>query len=133
MKTINVKDIIEKANLNKVEVAIQLFPDNKFPALALNRVINEELPLDANQISKLSLLAGIPIADMFSGENWKASLKGNVHTFTNGEYRAELNTDTWITKLFHNSSRIHEELIHSKAIPLSDYLTKLDLIIKKNL
>ena len=131
MKTINVKDIIETANLNKVEVAIQLFPENKFPALALNRVMNQELPLDANQISKLSLLAGIPIASMFSGENWRAELKGNVHTFTNGEYKAELDTDTWVTKVFHNNSRIHEELIHSKAIPLSEYLNKLDLIINK--
>lgn len=133
MKTINVKNIIETAKLDKNEVAMQLFPENKFPVLALNRVINEELPLDANQISKLSLLANIPIGEMFSGENWKASLKGNIHTFTNGEYRAELNTDTWITKVFHNNSRIHEELIHSKAIPLSDYLNKLDLIIKMNL
>jgi len=131
MKTIDVESIIKEANLSKVEVAIQLFPENKFPALALNRVMNQELPLDANQISKLSLLAGIPIASMFSGESWKAELKGNVHTFTNGEYKAELDTDTWVTKVFHNNSRIHEELIHSKAIPLSEYLNKLDLIINK--
>ena len=55
MKTIDLKEIIEKRKLDAKDVAQQLFPGIKYPKLALNRIIAGEAVLDANQISKLAL------------------------------------------------------------------------------
>lgn len=130
MQTVKVKEVISQKNLDMKEVAQQLFPKNKYPRLALNRVMAGDAVLDADQISKLALMAGVQISDLYTG-NWKAKSRKGVHVFTNDEYTAELNTETWITKIFHKDSMIHEAVIHSGTTPLSDYLNELDSIINK--
>lgn len=129
MKTIDLKKLIESSDLDSKEVAKQLFPKNKYPDLALNRVMKGLNVLDADQISKLSLLSGVPISELFSGGEWKGSTAQNVHVFTNGEYRAELDPQTWITKVFHKGSLFHDSIIHSGSTPINEYLHELDQII----
>lgn len=128
MKTIDLKAIIEERQLDVNTVAQQLFPTNQFPRLAINRILAGKAVLDAIQISKLSLLAGIDIGDLYN-DNWVANSKNGIHTFTNGDYIAELDTNTWLTKVFHNKSMIHESIIHSKDVPLRIYLEKLNNVI----
>lgn len=129
MRTINVKETIKTRGLDIKEVARQLFPKNKYPDLALNRVIKGKNVLDADQISKLALMAGLQLSELFSGENWKATTSKGVHVFTNGEFRAELDSETWVTKIFHKGSMFHESIIHSGSTPVSEYIRQLDLII----
>jgi hypothetical protein len=129
MRTINVKEIIKTRGLDIKEVARQLFPKNKYPDLSLNRVMKGKSVLDADQISKLALMAGLQLSELFSGENWKVSSRKGVHVFTNGEFRAELDSETWITKVFHKGSMFHESIIHSGSTPVSEYLSQLDIII----
>lgn len=129
MRTIKVKEIIETRGLDIKEVARQLFPKNKYPDLALNRVIKGKSVLDADQISKLALMAGLQLSELFSGGNWKATARKGVHVFTNDEFRAELDSETWITKVFHKDSMFHESIIHSGSTPVSEYLSQLDIII----
>lgn len=131
MKTINLKEIIEKQNLDVKEVAEQLFPSNKYPKLALNRVLAGEAFLDTNQVSKLSMLTGIPIENLYSGAEWKATNEKGIHKFTNGDYVAELDTKTWITKIYHKGSMFHEAIIHDGTIALSAYLSELTSLINK--
>ena len=130
MNAIDVKQIIETRGLDKKEIASQLFPGNKYPALALNRVIAGDSFLDSMQISKLSLLSGLTIPEIF-GVKWDTKAEENVLLFTYGDYRAELNRDTWVTKIFHYDSMFHESIIHSGTIALSKYLYELNLIINQ--
>ena len=131
MKTIDLKSIIEKQELGVNEIARQLFPNNKYSRLALNRVMAGKAVLDANQISKLSLLTGIPIPFLFSGEEWGSKAVKDEHIFTNGDFKAVLDTKTWTTKVFHLDSLFHESIIHSGAIPISEYLDSINSIILK--
>lgn len=132
MKTIDLNRIIEERELDAKEIAQQLFPGNKYPKLALNRVIAGEAVLDANQISKLALLTGLSIDQLYSGNGWKSTSKAGIITFTNEGYKAELNTETWVTKVFHNDSLFHESIITPGATPISEYLKELNLLISKN-
>jgi hypothetical protein len=132
MRTIDVKEIIEKHQLDAKEVAQQLFPGNKYPKLALNRVMAGSAQLDANQMSKLALLIGVQVSDLYSGSEWKATSKKDLISFSSGSYRAELNTKTWITKIFDNDSLFHESVIHAGSTALSEYLNELNLIISKH-
>ena len=129
MNKIDLQSIIGTYRLDQKEIAESLFPGNKYPALALKRVLSGEAYLDTNQVSKLALTIGVPIEKLFSGAEWKGYCKGSTHTFTNGEYKAELDTQTWTTKLFHKDSLLHEEILHSGSTPLSEYLSKLDELI----
>lgn len=132
MRTIDLKGIISKQELDPKEVAQQLFPGNKYPKLALNRVLAGEAVLDANQISKLALLTGLSIDQLYSENDWKSTSKAGIIAFQNGEYKAELSTETWVTKIFHNGSLFHESVITPGATPVSQYLRELNSIINKN-
>lgn len=129
MNTIDVKGIIEAKGLDTQTVAQQLFPTNQYARLALNRVIQGKALLDSTQISKFALLAGMTISELYNNGGWEAKSDAGIHTFTNGEFIAELNTNTWITKIFHNKSMIHESIIHAKDTPLSQYLEALNNVI----
>ncbi len=132
MKKIDLKKIIKVKNLNKKEVAAELFPANKFALLALDRVLAEKGVLDADQISRFSLYSGIPIAELYSGADWSSTIKNGTHVLLKGDYRAELDTKTWTTRLFHNDSLFHQFIIHSAGISLGDYIDTLNSEISKN-
>ena len=131
MRKIDLSQIIKDNNLSDSEVAKQLFPTNKHPRLALNRIFSGKAVLDANQISLLAFELDIPISELFTGGRWKAKFNGGTHTFTTGDYRAELNTKTNFTRIFHKDSLCHSCLITPIAISLNEYLRKLDLEILK--
>ena len=131
MNNIDLKAIIEVKNLDHETVAKELFPTNQYPKLALNRVLLGKSMLDASQISKLSILTGLPINDLFSGSGWSTQSSGEKHKFTNGEFVAELDTETWITKVFYCGSLKHESIIHSKNVVLSEYIAALNIITLK--
>lgn len=125
---INVKDVIKQSGLNTDEVARHLFPTNKFPKLAFNRILEGKAFLDSSQMSKLATLANITVSELYGGQ-WKQISKGDIITFTSNSYRAELNIKTWVTRIFDNDSLFHETVINSGATTLSAYIQELNLII----
>jgi hypothetical protein len=130
---IDVRAAIKKAGLNFREVAGHLFPDNVHPYNALNRVSNGDGFLNEPQIRKLAELTGLTAAELMGESEWKGTRKGDTILFKSGDFKAELCTKDWVTKLFHNGSLFHEEIIHSGFIPLSQYVSKLNELITNHL
>lgn len=130
MKTIDVKQIVSDAALDYNEVAAHLFPGAKFPRLALNRVASGDGQLDADQLSKLAAMAGQTIAQLFGESDWNSiSHKGKL-LFFNEEFKAELDLETWVTKVYHKKSLFHDEVLTQKQIPLSEYVQALNQLIE---
>lgn len=133
MQTINLQKLIEERDLDRDVLAAELFPGHKFPNLALARVIQGKSVLDANQISRLAQITGLNISDLFEGATWKSEpLKKGLVTFTSGRYRAELDTQTLITKIYHIDTLFHTATMSHATITISDYLRSLDEIIFKH-
>lgn len=131
MNTIDLNKIITDHDLDVKELAAELFPGIKYPKLALDRVLKGESYLDTNQLSRLSLYTGQPIETLMTGKNWIALAynKENAIVFESGDYRAELDLMTWITKLFHKNSIFHESVITKSTIPLNEYLEQISNLI----
>jgi hypothetical protein len=133
MRSINLAGIIEARKLDTNVVAELLFPAVKYPRLALNRILSGEAVLDADQISKLSTYTGISIGYLFSGGAWEFKLKPkDVVEFISGEYKAELNTKSWIIKVYSKKTLFHEEVIVGKNTPVSSILEYLDKLVINN-
>lgn len=131
MNNFNLTAIIEQYSLDPKELAAELFPENKHPMPALARVINGEALLNTDQISKLSFMTGIPIDKLFTGEKWvsKGSKSGSV-ILENADYRAEMDTSSWVTKVYHKNSLFHEAvLVDGRSVTLSEYIKELDKLI----
>src|SRR5665811_1176034 len=66
MQKINLSGIIAQQKLSEKDIAKQLFPTNKYPKLALSRVLRNEATLDADQISRLAALLNCTISELYS-------------------------------------------------------------------
>lgn len=129
--TINLRELIEQRGLRLQEVAEILFPDNRFPRAALNRVLNGKTLLNSEQVSRLAAWLRVSVDDLYRGA-WGSEFRGETCILTNGNYRAELSVKTGETKVFHLGSLFHETVLHDPAIPLSKYIELLNTIIKNH-
>ncbi len=131
MSNFNLTAILEQSGIDIKVLAPELFPGNKYPVPALTRVINGETFLNTEQISKLSFMTGIPIEQLFTGERWKSKgSKSGTIVLENDEFRAEMDITSWVTKLYHKNSLLHEAVImDGTAVTLSDYVKELDILI----
>lgn len=133
MQTINLKQLLDDKGLKYEFVGQKLFPRNRYPYLAIKRVMDGKAVLDADQISLLSQITGVPIGLLFEGGNWRGSQKGDIITFTSDKYTAELDVRNWETRVYENGTLFHEVLIHGGGITLSAYLKHLtNIVINKN-
>ena len=134
MARINIYKFIDDHGLDRREVETLLFPNAKHPYYALNRVAKGEGLLDSEQLYKLAEMAGVSVSDLYEHKKWKNKVvpQGNTVVFENGDYKAILDRDTWITKLFQKESMFHESVITSGATTMGDYLDQLDRIIDEH-
>jgi len=66
MKKIDLKEVIEATGVDSLDLARVLFPSNKYPQVALERVMRGESELNATQIYNLSDHTGLEINDLFT-------------------------------------------------------------------
>jgi len=134
MQTLDLKRIMLTANLKASYIGAHLFPDNKDPRQAVQRVARGEAFLNSEQIAKLSELLNVPIGLLFDSTAWHMSVEAdrkNIIRFRSYNYYAELNTLTMVTRVSLNGVMFFEEVHNEKSIGIHDYLAQLtDLIIK---
>lgn len=131
--SIDVAKIIELNDLDKVQLSKDLFPNHKYASMALTRVINGEMLLNSEQLSKLAHLLNVTVDDLYNAGGWKmkANKADNKHiiTFEAINYKAELDTKSWITKIYHKNSLFHESIIIDGKCPVKEYLETINNLI----
>lgn len=131
MKTINLKNIIAEIDMPDVEIAKRLFPGNRYPKMALTRLMRGESELSASQLLTLSHMTGKDMNELFNlGQSWKTAKNGRLFKFSHQDFTAELDPETWVTKIFHAGTLFHETVISSGATPLSEFFKTLNRIIE---
>jgi hypothetical protein len=131
MQNINLKKIIEDTSMDTGSLAKKLFPTHRFPKKALERILESKSNLDSVQISKLAMILGVSISDLYGPTKWKLnSNRSGVIRFSSEEYEAELDTETMVTNIFKNNTLIHEAVLNKRSTTLSEYLEDLSKIIQ---
>ena len=133
MARIDIYEFIDSHGLDRKEVESLLFPNAKHPYYALNRVARGEGLLDSEQIYKLAEMAGVSVSDLYEHKKWKTKpMQEKTLVFENGDYKAVLDRETWITKLFQKGSMFHESVITSGTTSLEKYFDELDRIVDEH-
>jgi len=132
MHKIDIDSIIKEAGFDKLDVAKQLFPDNKLPVPALQRIRDGVSFLDSNQLQKLADMVGCTVSDLYTVEGWRAKSEKERNIFLKGDYVAELCTRSNITTVYHKGSMFHESIIHEGTVLLSEYINVLNNLISKH-
>jgi hypothetical protein len=127
MASIDLENIIESSGISKNEIAAQLFPTNSHAYQALHRVIKGKTFLNSEQLSKLALIIGCSVGDLFAFGKWSMVAKNTDElVMSKGDVSAVLDFESWITRVYHNGTLHHELHIHSPHISLTQYLAMLD-------
>lgn len=130
---IDLKRFIEAHGLDTKEVAVNLFPGNKYPTDALRRITDGTALLDEEQISKLATMAGVSLAEVFDPSlGWSSNLEKDRFVFTKKGYRAILDRTEWMTYLYHGDDMFHKAKMHDQSITLKKYLADIDLTIAEH-
>lgn len=129
MDIIFLKQLIKEKGASQKELAKSLFPGNKFPENALRRVFRGKTALTADQAKTIADALGVPVDDLYACNGWKGKSSGKCHTFTKGDYVAELNLSSGMTRIIYKGTELCETLFHCPTITLSDFIDTVDNII----
>lgn len=129
MDIIFLKQLIKKKGASQKELAKSLFPGNKFPENALRRVFRGKTALTADQAKTIADALGVPVDDLYACNGWKGKSSGKCHTFTKGDYVAELDLSSGMTRIIYKGTELCETLFHCPTITLSDFIDTVDNII----
>jgi hypothetical protein len=128
---IEIEKIAVESGLSIEEIAERLFPLNKYPMAAMQRILSGEAELDANQLLSLSSLTGKNIDQLFE-TNWKAESKSGLHIFTREDYKAVLDINKNVTRVLHKDSAFYDSIIHKDSVSVREYLVSIDEIINQH-
>ena len=127
MSAFNITQLINTYSLNEDDLAKELFPNNKFPKVALARIISGISFLDTNQIEILARIINVQPGDLLKSQHW-TSTDINIYdtetiTFKKNNFRVELSLKTLVSNIYSSDKLIASEtLISDKNIKLSEYL-----------
>jgi hypothetical protein len=132
MAIIDLVKTLKTAGISDLEVARELFPSNRYPLFALNRILRGKALLNSAQLSRLALLCGCSVTDLYEPTGW-ISERGtrSLAVFTRPGYRAELDLNTMVTRLFADDQLAHTETITSRSLPVEEYLKRQSEIIEE--
>ena len=131
MYTIDLDKIIKQKKLDKREIAISLFPGNKYPILAINRVLYGDTKLDSDQVKKLATILNTSIDNLYDFNFTGGRSKDDKIVIKTGDFTAELDRSFGSTRLSHKGVLLSEILVHDPSIGLSDYLEQIKQVINK--
>lgn len=130
MPRINLLQIIEDFELDRQYLAKALFPENKYSNMALTRILSGEAQLEETQILKLASMLNISLDCLFNNQWSKLAITNkSLLVYERYSFRAELDLENFITKVFYRDSLIYDEVLHSKSIKLTEYFEFLESII----
>lgn len=109
-------------------VAKVLYPNVRYPRLALDRIKKGEADLSMSQLYRLADFLGLFVTDLFDFDTWKGSgLDNDAITFTKGEYTALIHPNGLIS-MRKGHKVIYNGTINSNTT-IDDLLTTLNKII----
>lgn len=124
----NIEKIVKDTGLPFNTVAAILYPANKEPERALTRVIKGAAELSTSQVTKLSEISGVPVAEIYeSGQpGWKSSTQGSNFVFMRGEVTAIVDSQTWVVTKYVKGLESGEKALVTGAHTLPDLLQTIE-------
>lgn len=126
---LNLQGIIDAQALDPKILAVELFPGVEHAVRALQRVLKHKAFLNSEQISKLAFLTGLTYDQIFSSNEWGLKTEAELIILETGDYRAEINTASWLLKLSKKDSLFHESVLVNHTVKLSELLKFLNNLI----
>lgn len=130
MAYLNLQAVIDYYHIDHEIIALLLFPENKFPKTALNRILSEESYLTSEQVYILADFLGINITELYIfGPKWiqQSSKIANTVILKKGKYTVHINTHSGIMIVYEQSKPIdYLKILTDTSIKLNDLFEIID-------
>lgn len=127
-----IKQLIKEKGLSQKKLAEALFPKNKYPENALRRIFRNGSTVTMDQAKIIADFLGVPVSDFYTLDGWRYRSSGSCHTFVKGDYRAEIDLSSGVTRITCKGTELCETLFHCPTVTLSDFIKAVENIISNN-
>lgn len=128
MNNFDLNKIITHYELEPSAIAKVLFADNKYPNMALTRVLKGEADLSVSQLMTLADYLNLPIQDLFGVDDWKGTVNTDRFVITKGKYSVWINHQKGFAQIYEDLKPV-SKLVLSTAAEFSEVLDTLNNII----
>lgn len=132
--TFNIKQIMLDYDVNETELAPVLYPDNKYPELALRRLLAGESNLTIDQLSTLADYLGVSPYVLFTDEGWHYTpSKGDTITLRRGDITALIRYGGTEITLRDRTQGTERVLIQPDKVTIKELIEMLNNELAKDL
>lgn len=130
MTTFDINKIISLYNLDVDQLAQVLFPDVKYPKIALGRILKGEADMSISRLEKLAAYIGVKPSDLFLIDTWKDASENGYLMFKKGPFKAKVNYHGAFITLYKDGELV-EQVIPGSDMTVQDFVKFLDNLISK--
>lgn len=129
MEQLNINKILEAYKPDRKKLAAALFPNNRYPDEAFNRIVTGVAKLDSDQIAILANYLGVFVHTLYSVEDsgWHGKMGANGIVLSKGDYSASINNGSM--SLYCCNKHVISLVLKSEPTSLREILDVLDSYI----
>lgn len=129
MEQLDINRIMEAYKPDRKKLAPVLFPNNRYPDEAFDRIIRGIAKLDSEQIARLADYLGVMVHTLYTveGSGWHGSLNSDCMVLTKGEYAAHISSGR--ISIYCKDNPIGGFVLKSEITPFKEIVELLDSYI----
>ena len=131
MKHFDISEVIEKHSLDKEVLAKSLFPNNKYPRQAFERVLKGEAELSVGQLEMLANYIGVLVPDLFTFNSWADASENGHLAFKKGPFLVKVNYAGAYITIFKDNKLVDQVVSGFSGMPFEKFIDYIDNLIKK--
>ena len=129
MTHFDLSSIIKEYNLDIAQVASVLYPDVKYPKLAINRAIRGEVSISVEQLENLAKFLGVLPSQLFTLGSWKDATKNGLLSFKKGEWLVTLSYNNTYLTVYKNNKVVYNSVFSIGEMPIKEFIEYIDNLI----
>lgn len=129
MTHFDLNSIIKEYNLDTAQVASVLYPDVKYPKLAINRVIRGEVSITVEQLENLAKFLGVPPSQLFTLGSWKDATKNGLLSFKKDNWLVTLSYNNTYLTVYKDNKAVYNSVFSIGEMSVKEFTDYLDNLI----
>lgn len=129
MAVLNIPLILTSSGLTEAELAARLFPEHRYPKLALKYLVKSGRELKATELEVLASAITCPLSAVVGGSDWKASISKGWLVFYRDDFEAVYDSILGGVTLLHKGKVVANKQIVTQSTTIADLFGMLESLI----
>lgn len=119
MQILDLRTIIDSSGVDQLELAAAIFPENRQPKAAFERILKRDAYLNELQISRLANFIGCSVPELYL-KSRDLSFEDDLILLNVGENSARLDLRNMRLIIHKNGTLIHDQILMKKGLSVDE-------------